>query len=282
MRPVCGQNGDTWHFILRPAPVKPGAVSLLFRLKQSFRPTIKARKVNYGRKLPDVQFDSADSIETRKNRRCSLLTQLPIMPTILVYRLNTGPQSSPNRHQSVHTSVPRRTDKMISRYFSPAIYLAAGTIAAVSFAEFAHAASPSAAQALRLAPSQERRRTTCQAGRRAAMQDFRQEDRWACRLARGKPGRSLVEEVCRHRRRQRRRSMELLQRRCGSLSRDRHEIGRQGERIPLAQHGRHTLGRRYGGQRQDQRMEGHLRGRSPAKLSPPWPIATPTASPECC
>ncbi len=43
---------------------------------------------------------------------------------------------------------------MISRYFSPAIYLAASTIAAVSFADVASAASPSAAQALRLAPSQ--------------------------------------------------------------------------------------------------------------------------------
>ena len=43
---------------------------------------------------------------------------------------------------------------MISRYLSRAIYLAASTVAAVSFAEIAHAASPSAAQALRLAPSQ--------------------------------------------------------------------------------------------------------------------------------
>ncbi len=43
---------------------------------------------------------------------------------------------------------------MISRYLSPAIYLAASTIAAVSFDGVAHAASPSAAQALRLAPSQ--------------------------------------------------------------------------------------------------------------------------------
>jgi thiol-disulfide isomerase/thioredoxin len=44
---------------------------------------------------------------------------------------------------------------MISRIHSLAIFLVAGTIAASSLAHVAHAASPSAAQALRLAPSQQ-------------------------------------------------------------------------------------------------------------------------------
>ena len=58
------------------------------------------------------------------------------------------------------------------------------------------------------------------------------------------PRRHDPAEVPRYQRRQHRRSVELLQGRRGGLSRERSDLHRQGGPVPLAEHGRHPLGRR--------------------------------------
>ena len=105
------------------------------------------------------------------------------------------------------------------------------------------AATPSVEQALKLTPVQpgvDYTRPTRRGGRQ--VYDHSTKSRRQERLDRGRRQRPDPAQVRRHQRRQRRRSMELLQGRHRGLSRHRHRFQRQGRPVPLVQHGRHPLG----------------------------------------
>ncbi len=108
----------------------------------------------------------------------------------------------------------------------------------------AQAATPSAEQALKLTPIQRDvdydRPSPAEAARCTIHAEKRQG---ANRLGRARRRRQDAPRICRHQRRQRRRSLELLQGWRRSLSRHRSEVQRQGDGTSLAEHRRRAVGR---------------------------------------